>query len=67
MISRQSSTLCGARRWSSAQGFFAQRVRFDAGIFHFWASRWHHPLAAAADLAAFDACSRASPSDNQGG
>jgi hypothetical protein len=49
-----SPALVGAVVMAAAQGAFAQRVRFDAGIFHFWASRWHHPLAAAADLAAFD-------------
>jgi len=37
------------------QGYFAQRVRFDAGIFRLWASRWHRAADAAADLAAFDA------------
>ena len=49
-----SPALVGAVVMAAAQAVFAQRVRFDAGIFRFWASRWHHPLAAAADLAAFD-------------
>lgn len=44
----------GAVLMATVQGAFAQRVRFDAGIFRFWASRWHHPLAPAADLVAFD-------------
>jgi len=37
------------------QLYFAQRVRFDADIFRFWASRWHDGADPAADLAAFDA------------
>lgn len=46
--------LVGTVVMASVQGVLAQRVRFDAGIFRLWASRWHHPLAPAADLAAFD-------------
>lgn len=50
----RSPALVGAVVMASGQGAFAQRVRFDAGIFRLWASRWRHPLEPAADLAAFD-------------
>lgn len=36
------------------QGYFAQRVRFDEGIFRFWATRWKGIDDPALDLRAFD-------------
>ncbi len=49
-----SPALVGVVVMASGQGVLAQRVRFDAGIFRLWASRWRHPFEPAADLAAFD-------------
>ncbi|MES9944686.1 MAG: hypothetical protein ABW080_07010 [Candidatus Thiodiazotropha sp.] len=37
------------------QGYFAQRVRFDADIFRFWANRWDGSVNPIEDLNAFDA------------
>jgi hypothetical protein len=37
------------------QGYFAQRVRFDADIFGFWANRWNGSVNPIEDLDAFDA------------
>ncbi len=39
---------------SLAQGVFAWRVRFDAGIFRGWSRRWLASAEPAADMAAFD-------------
>jgi hypothetical protein len=36
------------------QGYFAQRVRFDAAIFSFWAKRWNGSVDPVMDLKAFD-------------
>ncbi len=37
------------------QGYFAQRVRFDASLFRLWATRWRGSLDPLADMMAFDA------------
>jgi hypothetical protein len=44
------------------QGYFAQRVRFDAAIFSFWATRWNGSVDPIDDLKAFDTCVGRQPS-----
>lgn len=55
LLPRGAGFLLGASAVPAAvQGYFALRVRLDAGIFRFWADHWRSGADPEVDMAAFD-------------